>query len=212
VAAGGEEEEEEGGGAEEEPAVAAAAEEEEEEEAGDVFTMPPLPDPVRFPEQGVLPRVIRNLVMERRKVKAEEKKERDPAKKASLDIRQKALKILANSMYGCLGFSSSRFYAKPIAALVTSQGREILQNTVDLATNNIGESLPVGEECPPGVCRPLPPLTSPLLPPSPCRPGGDLWRHRLCDDPHSQHRPKGSEDHGQQDDGRGEQALQVPGD
>lgn len=48
-------------------------------------------------------------------------------------MRQKALKLTANSMYGCLGFAHSRFFARPIAALVTAMGRETLQRTVDIA-------------------------------------------------------------------------------
>lgn len=59
--------------------------------------------------------------------------ERDPAKREQLDVRQKALKLTANSMYGCLGFAHSRFFARPIAALVTAMGRETLQRTVDIA-------------------------------------------------------------------------------
>jgi DNA polymerase alpha subunit A len=97
-----------------------------------------LPDQVKYSELAVLPTVIRMLVQRRRQVKAVMSKEADAAKREALDIRQKALKILANSMYGCLGFVQSRFYAKALAALVTAQGRDILQRTVQLAESTLG--------------------------------------------------------------------------
>ena len=48
-------------------------------------------------------------------------------------------------MYGCLGFSNSRFFAQPIAALVTAMGRETLQRTVDIATNAVGLDVIYGD-------------------------------------------------------------------
>ncbi|XP_029458947.1 DNA polymerase alpha catalytic subunit isoform X2 [Rhinatrema bivittatum] len=102
-----------------------AAEEEEQDE------IPELPDP--DVELGILPREIRKLVERRQQVKQLMKQaDLNPDLLLQYDIRQKALKLTANSMYGCLGFSYSRFYAKPLAALVTQKGREILMHTKDL--------------------------------------------------------------------------------
>ena len=67
--------------------------------------------------------MIRYLVQKRREVKGLMKNEKDPLKAKQYDIKQLALKILANSMYGCLGFTNSRFCATKIASTVTSTVR-----------------------------------------------------------------------------------------
>ena len=84
--------------------------------------------------QGVLPRIIATLVNRRRQVKGLMKdKSATPQQLQQYDIRQQALKLTANSMYGCLGFAGSRFSSRPLAALTTFKGREILTQTRELA-------------------------------------------------------------------------------
>ncbi|KAG8945626.1 DNA-directed DNA polymerase alpha catalytic subunit pol1 [Tulasnella sp. 424] len=94
-----------------------------------------IPDvPADGTPQGVLPRLIATLVNRRKQVKNLMKDPRaTESQQMQWDIKQKALKLTANSMYGCLGFEGSRFYARPLAALTTSKGREILTNTKALA-------------------------------------------------------------------------------
>jgi len=102
-----------------------------EKTADGEMILPSLPD-ASLPA-GVLPTQIKKLVDSRREVKNILKTDKlTEAQKVQLNIRQLGLKLTANSMYGCLGFSYSRFFAKPLAALVTSKGREILLQTRDL--------------------------------------------------------------------------------
>ena len=85
-------------------------------------------------QQGILPKLIATLVSRRRDVKKLMKdKKATPEQLATWDIKQLALKLTANSMYGCLGYTKSRFYARPLAVLTTFKGREILRSTKELA-------------------------------------------------------------------------------
>nr|XP_033339559.1 DNA polymerase alpha catalytic subunit isoform X1 [Megalopta genalis] len=84
-------------------------------------------------EPGVIPTEIRKLVESRVEVKKLMKAPNNsPELKMQYNIRQLALKLTANSMYGCLGATHCRFYAKGLAALVTAKGREILRHTKNI--------------------------------------------------------------------------------
>lgn len=83
---------------------------------------------------GILPKLIATLVSQRRSVKKLMKdKSATTEQLVTWEIKQLALKLTANSMYGCLGYTKSRFYARPLAVLTTYKGREILRSTKDLA-------------------------------------------------------------------------------
>lgn len=104
--------------------------------AGDAYEdVDAIPDvPSSDVDKGVLPTLIAKLVEKRKEVKGLMKDKRaSPSSLAQWNVKQLALKLTANSMYGCLGFENSRFYARPLAALTTFKGREILTKTRELA-------------------------------------------------------------------------------
>ena len=81
--------------------------------------------------QGVnlLPKIVKNLIDRRNEIKAEMTSEEDSGRRRVLDVKQKAYKVISNSIYGCLGSQFSRFYSRSMAELVTFYGRELLRRS-----------------------------------------------------------------------------------
>jgi hypothetical protein len=80
--------------------------------------------------QGVLPALWKKLIGARNVVKKEMKKVKDPSMKGMLNARQLALKILANSLYGCFGFRQFAIKNfRSVAALITAGGRMSIKAT-----------------------------------------------------------------------------------
>jgi DNA polymerase I len=61
------------------------------------------------------------------------KESRDPTEKKVLDVQQKALKRLANTMYGIYGFSRFRWYSFECAQSITAWGREYIKDAMKKA-------------------------------------------------------------------------------
>ncbi len=92
------------------------------------------PEGIKFAKTpiGIVPTALSMLISERAEIKKRYKKEPD---NKYLAARSQALKILANSFYGYLGYSRSRWYSRECASSVTSFGRETILNTINNAEN-----------------------------------------------------------------------------
>ncbi|CAO3592284.1 unnamed protein product [Absidia cylindrospora] len=95
---------------------------------------------------GVLPRLMKQMVDERKQIKNRMKiPGLEESKLTQYDIEQNALKLTANSLYGSLGSGFSRFQAKHLAAMITSQGRSILRETVDTVEQQLDMDVVYGD-------------------------------------------------------------------
>lgn len=86
-------------------------------------------------KQGIIPRIVKNLIEDRNRVKNQMKQARTESERRELNAKQYALKIMANAFYGYTGYVRARLYLLDIANAITSCGRFLIQKT-----NNIVES------------------------------------------------------------------------
>ncbi|KAF7701628.1 DNA polymerase delta catalytic subunit [Cucumispora dikerogammari] len=78
---------------------------------------------------GILPRVLTDLLTERKAVKHKMNNTKDPQLREILNARQNALKQCANSIYGFTGASIGQLPNLNISASVTAFGREMIEMT-----------------------------------------------------------------------------------
>ncbi|MCW1309357.1 MAG: DNA-directed DNA polymerase [Candidatus Nanoarchaeia archaeon] len=84
--------------------------------------------------KGIIPSILESLIERRsriRKIMKEVKK--GSSEYIILDARQQALKTIANSMYGYLGFARARWYCLECAESITAWGRSYITSVIEEA-------------------------------------------------------------------------------
>jgi len=89
-------------------------------------------------KKGFVPGVLEDVIKSRTRTKIELKKLRelnsqDKVGEKMLDAKQLALKILANSFYGYMGYARARWYSRECASAVTAWGRDYIKKTIEKA-------------------------------------------------------------------------------
>lgn len=91
-------------------------------------------------KEGLLPKILKNLLRARREAKTLLKKATDPILKKGLDARQYALKICANSLYGFTGSPSGQLPCIEISQSTTAFGRDMIAMTKKMVEENFNRS------------------------------------------------------------------------
>ncbi|GAB6943678.1 DNA-directed DNA polymerase [Vulcanisaeta sp. JCM 14467] len=103
-------------------------------DCNDCYVAPEVNYKFRKSPEGLYPGLLRILVESRRRVRELMKKypENSPDW-VLLNERQRALKVMANAMYGYCGWLGARWYRREVAEAVTAWGRNLLKTVIEKA-------------------------------------------------------------------------------
>lgn len=84
--------------------------------------------------EGFLPHALRTLLEERRRIQGRLREvERDSVEARVLDARQRAVKLIANAIYGYTGWMGARWYSREVAEATTAWGRQVITEAMKKA-------------------------------------------------------------------------------
>jgi len=95
--------------------------------------------------EGFIPGVVKKIVQKRIEAKEAIKKEKNENKKKMLELKQQALKLLANSFYGYMGYPRARWYKKACAESVTSFARSYIKSVMQAAEQEFNFEVVYGD-------------------------------------------------------------------
>ena len=99
--------------------------------------------------RGLLGIILAGLAKDRKATKKLMESETDPGMKAVLNGKQLAIKVTMNSVYGFTGATEFGILpCKPIAASVTAMGREMIEQTSEMAAAEFGAMTIYGDSIP----------------------------------------------------------------
>lgn len=94
---------------------------------------------------GFIPSILKGLIERRRRVKEKMKGEGDPYRRRILDVEQTALKLLANSFYGYMGYPRARWYKRECAESVAAFARMYIKKVMAIAEEEFGFEVVYGD-------------------------------------------------------------------
>jgi DNA polymerase elongation subunit (family B) len=99
---------------------------------------------IQKPKRGIMPAVLDRLVGSRKKVKNLMKEETDESRKAILEAKQLAIKVVCNSVYGFTGVNPqmAMLPCKPVAMCVTFSGRGMIKYTKEMVVSDFPQKFP----------------------------------------------------------------------
>ncbi|MFQ5815368.1 MAG: DNA polymerase domain-containing protein, partial [Candidatus Hydrothermarchaeaceae archaeon] len=94
---------------------------------------------------GFIPAILKELIERRAAVKNGMKAESDASKRRAMDVEQRALKLLANSFYGYMGYPRARWYKRECAESVAALSRMYIQRVMRIAEEDFSLEVVYGD-------------------------------------------------------------------
>lgn len=94
---------------------------------------------------GFIPEVLKRVLKRRAEVKDKMRQAKGEVDLRMLDFEQSALKILANSFYGYMGYPRARWYKRECAESATSWARDYIKKVMGIAEEEFGLEVVYGD-------------------------------------------------------------------